>query len=483
MNICPICGKENRENSKFCFSCGASLTQNDNNNIIVENVNEPHPTENALTNEQPLNSEFTEATTQPVMDNLTDFISEEPPKKKKKSIIITAIISVFVIVGVVIAGFLTDWFGLISPLDKLSQAFINTFSAKNFTVEMSVQTLGNSIGMDLKYVINPETKKLIILGETEQSGAVSNILIYKGDGYTYSKQGDTTYAEITKNIINEEEIFEKYNELQDDPEEVDWEDLIEELKIEKYINGDKFEALLNDFYNNKFSNEEWIKSYLGFKEDGNTYIFSPDLKKLVDEIANTCYDSDAFSNEVKESMREVLKNEQLATILDQIDIKLTITLDDGYVSEMKLTLNVPNTPAIILSYKFKDINKTEIGEKEIEDFKATVQKIIDDNTCQQCGEQTFFEIHGECPECGKHSDISFGDGVCWECNMDSSSDGYGYCNNCGEYANTYSTFNFHLFCEDCNDNFPYKELENGYCSTCGKYSELSFNYTDCNDCI
>lgn len=489
MAICPRCNHENRDDGKFCASCGFPLMQENSDTIFVNNQAAPvvenapaaeQPVaapvmENAPINEQPQAEGFVQNEPQPVMFGVDPYATYAQPPKKK-ALIICAIASLVVILGVVITGFLTDWFGLLSPLHGLIKAFKNTFEAENLTMNISVEQGDNEADLGLRYDIDIEKEELVVIGTMDDN---DNILLYKGDAYNYAS--DDSYAHIQEQAFDEDEFFEKYKEAKEEQEDIDWEELFEDANLDDYVNGDEFEAFLTELYKEKLCDDEWLAEYLGFKEEDDVYTFKPDLADLSEEIADICDDSNAFTRDAKKAIRNALEADELLDLLEDIDIQLSIKVDGGYISAIDFNLETPDEQEIIITIEFANVGETIISEQEIKEFKNKTQNIIDDHTCNECGEVVFYGEHGDCKECGEHGDIDY-DGMCWDCYYYSSDyAGYGYCNRCQDYGATYYSYYDHKLCDYCKDYYNYNSISYGYCFHCGDYGKL-YGDDSCYSC-
>lgn len=404
MSICPNCNNENRDSSSFCFFCGAALPQENNSAV----ANGPAVTDGA----EPKTTADSEIM-QPFVDENIYFLPDENSRRKK--IIITALVSIFIISAIFVTGRLTNWFGLGSPLYDLSKALNKTFSSQNFNMKITMESNGMTSTMNYRYVLDQDEKEFIIMGTTEQSGIGANVLLYNGTSYAYASYGEQSYGTIQENAFDEDQFFKQYEELlKNEDDEIDYEELIKEAGLKEYVNADQLEDFIDNLQSDKLHSKEWLEDYMGFTEEDDVYIFSPNLGKLVEEIRKTCDASNAFTKKGKNYINDALKNPTLLTSIEQIKVKLAFTIDDNYISEIKMYISVAGGEQVIITIEFDDINETEITDGEIRTFIDKTKEYVAKSTCAVCGENTMGSLHGDCSECGEHGNL-VDDSICFAC--------------------------------------------------------------------
>lgn len=444
MNICPKCNKENVEGCAFCGFCGSPMEQKQVTAPIVEST-----------------------------------LLTVKKSKKNKIIGFSVVFSILIIIGVILAGYFTNWFGMLSPLHGLIKATEKTVTAKNLTATITVDGDDgddDELEGDFRYSMDHEARDILFLFEGEEGDKnETKRLLYKGDLYEYDEYEDGCYAYVEEDFVNEKKFFKKYDKIYGEKKQIDWDEAVETLELDDYVDSDEVEEFLKEFYNEKLRNKEWLEKYAGFEKKGNTYIFKPDTADLLEEISDICSDSDAFERKAKKAIKKALNDD----FLEDVDLEIKITLKGKYISEIDIVCEYEKEE-IEINVKFSDINKTKISEDEIKKLKNDIEDTIEEYTCDECGETTFFEdgMHGDCPECGEHGYIGYGDGVCWDCDYyddyyyDTDYAGYGYCNRCADYDETYYSYYDHTLCEYCYDDYYYDSLNYGYCNDCCDYAKL-----------
>lgn len=421
MKFCIKCGKEIDDGEILCPDCKENQTletaeqepetKDENSNDLQSETETNVPLspitsdENApeVTEEEPkeINNDF-----QPVMMPLA-------PKKKKKGLLISLIVVVLLISGVVIAGFLTDWFGIISPFDKLVLAFKNTLEADSLTVKWEVSAGKSSGEVDARIIIDREKEEFTAFIEANNTSR----LYYDEKLYYYDEDSD--YADTLN--FDTDEIFDSYNDVYSE-EGVDWDELIDKLSLKKFIDADKMDAFIEALRTNYLNNSEWMTKALDFKRESNVYSISPDLEMIYDDILDLAKDMDVLKKDGKNAISEAQKN--IDKIIEQLEIEVSITLDGNYISKIEAEMSFDNS-IIEFVIEISDINDTEITEEEIEDFIDEVKEAIENDKCPDCGERMY------------------GTETCYNCPM---------------------------YCYDCYDRFPKDEMNyydgSYYCDDC-----------------
>jgi|GEM_PF-1043274 len=468
MKICPICNHQNEDSAKFCDGCGSPLTE--------QSAQAPAP--NAA------DPAFTEIPSAPA--------SEAPAEKPKKKNFLSK--RLFLILGgalsvagiVVLIGALTNWFGLVSPLQGLFKAFAKTAEAESLTISVKAKMGDEKAKGSFRYVMDPDEETLAFLGGMEEDGRNQKIALYKGDliRITTSDNMDFdsyNYANIQENALDEDDFFEKLEDLKEEAEDPDWEEYVENAGLEDYIDADEIEAFFEDFYKDKLCDSEWLEEYLGFEKDGNTYAFEPDPDDLAEEMLEVLIDSDVLSRDARDSLKD-LRDDIEDVDLDNVKVRIAFTVKRGYISEIEFHLKVKGGETLSIEIEITDPNNTEISSSELKKVKKAAEQIIEQNTCKECGHYGL-ENHGDCSECGAHGYIGYDGKVCWDCynKPDYSYAGRGYCCDCGYYRETYYSYYKYRMCESCIEDNYYYSSNKGYCFECGDYEYL-YSSGKCYDC-
>lgn len=473
MKTCSSCGMELPEGASFCGHCGGSAVE--------------------------------VADAAPVA-----VVAEETPVKKKVPkkwlLILIAVLAALGVVATV--GFLTNWFGLVSPLHGLGKAFMKTAQAESATIQFSVKRTDDGDTYKekatAKLVLDKDKKKVTYLTESDES----TTLYVNGDEYYYREpddEDDRGYASIYEGEGNDKDFFDNYNDIVKDGK-IDWTELVKKAELGEYINESKIDDFIETVYEECLSDKEWLQDNLGFEKNGKTYVFEPDFEELGESIVDLCKDSKAFKKDAKQGIEDAMERMIEGAEDNDVRITVSITVKKGYISEINVVIKGEDDLKMEYTLSITNVNKTEITSKEISRVKNNVRDWIEENACDRCGEGIGdYEYDGEmlcygcyytCESCGGHNWSDYErDGmrvcydcryVCEECNdpcgntyslngKDVCEDCYYTCDNCGEVSDwSLNTFNGKRWCDDCYSK----------CSSCGN-SSASYTRDDkrlCYDC-
>ena len=347
---CIRCGAEIDEGASFCSFCGAPQTV-------------PNPTvEPAIQN--PESAE----------------LPPQPRRKKHVGLIIIACIAALLVI-VAVTGICTNWFGFYGPATRIALAAGNTAGKGNFTIEMStstkiMKTSSYSVMSGDAYVqvdIDPENRKLLLYGKSEQKYLGQTLTIYIGiiDGNLITGTALGRFQNYQKEDISEEldEFFDTY----DDPKQIDWAELFdiikENTKIDpnEYIDVDIFEECILAYFR-KLNSNSWLKENAGYstaKEDGIRYYnFDMDLYDF-SQTTLACFEEAFESGEDYKEIMQRLSNAQ--TMHPGFDVELHFGVQRNRLEEINMRLGSDNL-LIDCTLEFEGFGNTEIPMFILEDL-------------------------------------------------------------------------------------------------------------------
>lgn len=342
MKHCSNCNTQLPDNAMFCGACGNSLAQS------------------------------------PVQPQPQAYVEEQyfvPQKKKSKllPILLTSGIALVLVIAVVVTGVLTNWFGFVSPLRGLGKAFTKTLGADSLSVNLNVELLDEDVDIDVKCVADEKRENLAV------KATVANYITFlmtDDTSYLLYKLGSYSSGEIDHMYGFNDEFFD----LRDDRGDFDLDDLddiVEKSELNEIIKPQKAEAFVMDFYRNCLCSDKWLENYLGFDKSGNTYTFNVDMAKLVEDIYYRYKDSDYLTLEAKSDMDRYMPEIISECKANGARIRLTVTLDGGYLSKIDVAL-VTTGNATEISLKVFDVNKTIITDAEKNDIITKVKNAEND---------------------------------------------------------------------------------------------------------
>lgn len=335
--------------------------------------------------------------------------------KKLVKIIVIAL-SAIIVVGTVIIGFCTHWFGLaLGPMGKLIKATKNTLAAKSFVMELSIG------GDEAEITYAKLGSKAAVMIDTEYS----QTLIYNGQEYYITEDG---YA----NFYDAEEYDPFFDAVDDinDGKEPDWDDIIEDLYAEDYIDDKHVDEFFDIMLNKKLTDKEWLEDYLGFDKDGNVFSFSFNLGDTYEEIIDIADDARVLKERKSEYMYDI-------DYMNEITVDAEIVVEKNKLAEIELTLSHERYNGTKISVSFSDYGEDVLDKDEVNDFIDEVEE----------AKEEYDRIH-YCAYCGDWKSY----GVCTDCDYY----GYGWCDDCG-YRDTLYDRNGTYYCYDClSENFDYE---------------------------
>ena len=328
-------------------------------------------------------------------------------KSKKKGLIIGLIVAATVILGVVVTGLLTNWFGLLSPLHRLIRATSNTLEAESMTISV-VGVDGEEF--DYKYTID-EAGDITLLIEDDNSRS----LIHDDEGYFFRD-----YWSYAGNFEINDNVTDIRDNLMSD--EVDWKDILKKFDAEEHVDPDAVVPFLKALYIEYLCDETWLEEKAGFKRDGDVYTFKPDIEELGDVILQLDDEHDLFSYNLKKDLKRLIKQwDEIGEVE-----KLEFTVDGKYLSKIVLEVS-DNYDSYEVVVEFSDIDETVLSEVIDE-----VEEWIENDHCAECGNRMYGYV--------------FSGYRCQACYY-----GYYYCERCGDYAegSPYSSSHYSELCFDC----------------------------------
>ena len=491
MKECTVCSAKWDDNVAFCGNCGGALIVADNADTNVYEDDKtvaagygetpafiPTPIETPVENTAQDTAVQTANPYAPVDDDKTvasstvenSYMPEnsanpqvddnsyspegsdgnKPKKKKFLKPLIISLVAVVVVIGVVVAGLLTNWFGLCKPLQGVVDAFENTFKAESceINVEMANKFDDTQVeNFNIKYNIDKANEDITML----VNGGGNQACVYDSKSYSLDKEGK---AEI--NDFDSKAVFEAIGKLEDESEDTDFGKIVKEAELEHVFDPDEIDAFVDELKSDYLEDKGWLEEYLGFEKDGDKYMFDIDFEKLCDELIRISDESDAITKDAKKDIEESL--EELSAQAEKLEIggKITITVKDDYIDNILCEVTVQEITVVEITLSFIGVNSTEISEDEINEIKTAVEKKLDDK-CDTCGAKVVIEdLHGECEMCGAHGELTISSNyekLCENCLISTDIDTYlntlsDYCSNCGKDTAQY-VLDGEPYCLDC----------------------------------
>lgn len=371
---CPYCGAPIPENGHFCPACGASMPQT------------PAEPPKAADPEAAAASEtfVPEAPTSPEpLISGTPFAADGelpvvpvPVKKSRKGLVIAIIVAAALIIGVLAAGFCTDWFGLAKkgPLDELQELCDNTLpeDTQSVTAKLHLYISGVSFDVELKCAKDAdEPTGYVLYASTELFGNSIIAALYHGE-FIIGSGDDISAAKLPKDMSAYGELQPLKQNGRFDSEGFFRQLLDEEVFAEMADEVDFAEldeALLE--LENKFNDEQWMQKFFHYSrtEDGEETAyhigFTMDgMKEILKMIWSANKDSATTYEDAVKEMEDL-------TLADDA-IQFDYIAENGKLSSITVVIT-DDGQKIKLSATFEDINSTEIDIEELEDLLSRAE--------------------------------------------------------------------------------------------------------------
>ena len=280
----------------------------------------------------------------------------------KCKILIPAVI-VVLIATLIIAGLITDWFGIYGPITKITLATAKTIQTQNFSADFDLDNGNTCVSGKLQLHVDSEKEYVEIYIEAKSAHATYILAIYESNliygttNHLFSKdiseQLKSYFAKSKKNVaINSiDEALDMVFDL-----------IPEQIQTEinaQYIDIAKAKKLVKSFALKKLNRTSWLKKNAGY----STYI--------VDGIRYYSFQSNngTFLQEVVDHFKPAFISQKLYDQLmkraETVDgtntvTKTLIAVDNGYLSKFETVEENPDRSSY-MTISFYDIGTTTIN--------------------------------------------------------------------------------------------------------------------------
>lgn len=383
MKICAYCGKELPDFALFCDDCG---------NRVAE---------------------------APAAETPMEDTSVQVPKKKRWVRTVVAIVSAVAVLFFTFS-FIFNWFGLFSPMARVSRATMRTLKADSLTLSTAVKVNSNNYYSEqsttLRMVVDEKAQELnryttsSYYSEMNEKISRSESVTATGNGRQYSyttMDGTVTYGVIGE--VDDEEYFDWREDLDD---EIDWEDIVEDAELEDYIDADEAEDFVRVLNRKYFGNRRWLKKNAGYTKKGNTYTFRPDTETFLEALADIVDESDAVTRKGKREFEDGIDEwlDQLDEEGVKLDMEISFTIKGRYLSNLHIEYTMVvegETTECEMDIDISDVNRTKISKSEVRSVKSTVNEYLE-------AEGITYDECDLCSDFGRLYTYS-GRDLCWDC--------------------------------------------------------------------
>ena len=382
---CPYCYATVPEGSKFCNSCGGAI--------------ETAPTPCPVQEQPPVAEEVTTPVAEPVWASTEQAVPETiytPPKSRRKPFV--ALICVIAAVALLlVAGLLTNWFGLVAPVDQVVTATARTLRAKSYTITGTVyqkypEYNWNSdtrqrefLGMKtvesevfLQIIFDEKEEDIIIYGTAEDENGVEEILVYDGYCVSFYPDGRCDYYDCSDSIQafydSKEDAKNALKELR--KAKPDYEDALDDLfgrgtydELEDVVEFDEVKGCLRAVHK-QINKRRWLKKNFDYstKLSGGTKIHSFHLESLdfLEDLLPLIEPAFARRTDYRET------EDALEDVLDtELDVEIRFGVKGGKMTLLEIdsiSKSGEYDQVISYSFEFSKIGRTKIDTSELEEL-------------------------------------------------------------------------------------------------------------------
>ena len=289
-----------------------------------------------------------------------------PKAKKSAAPLIVGIVAVLLIIGIVVAGFMTNWFGLAGgPLDTVYNATNATLRSGSFHVEFLVSVnKAMEVTGSADCIIDTEEKEFALLaearamGETIQIGVLDGkaVMVMPGgyvDAMDFSDQLDMIFEELEDEMTVDEAV------------ETIVEVALEASGLDEMVDTDK--AI--DCVDKSLNSASWMKKNAGYstESDGGVklHVFQPKIGDLLIAALEALEPAFEDPDELEEGLEyfEDMKSE----MNDMAEIDVALGVKGGKLVKAEGNVDVDGQK-ITFEVTFEDIGSAKVDTDAIEDL-------------------------------------------------------------------------------------------------------------------
>jgi len=290
---------------------------------------------------------------------------KKPAGKKSKAPLAIALVAL-IVVGALIAGFLTNWFGLAGgPLETVYNATEKTLRSGGFHVDFHI-SVNAAVDVDgsADCIIDIEEKELTALVELKAMGQTARIGVMDGVAVMQEPNGGVQTMEIGYIL---DEVFEAMEEEKslDEALEMGVEMALEAAGMDDLVDGDK----AVDCVDKSLNSASWLKKNAGYstesKDGAKVHVFAPKLGDLVIAAVEALEPAFEDADELEEGL-EYLEDTK-SEMNDMADIEIALGVKGGKLVSISGEVSASGQD-ITAEVSFEDIGSAKVDTDEIEDM-------------------------------------------------------------------------------------------------------------------
>jgi len=336
---CPLCGTVVDADARLCTGCGVAFR--------VQGAAQQQPVTPARQPAAPVKQK------------------KKPAGKKSKAPLAIALVAL-IVVGALIAGFLTNWFGLAGgPLETVYNATEKTLRSGGFHVDFHI-SVNAAVDVDgsADCIIDIEEKELTALVELKAMGQTARIGVMDGVAVMQEPNGGVQTMEIGYIL---DEVFEAMEEEKslDEALEMGVEMALEAAGMDDLVDGDK----AVDCVDKSLNSASWLKKNAGYstesKDGAKVHVFAPKLGDLVIAAVEALEPAFEDADELEEGL-EYLEDTK-SEMNDMADIEIALGVKGGKLVSISGEVSASGQD-ITAEVSFEDIGSAKVDTDEIEDM-------------------------------------------------------------------------------------------------------------------
>lgn len=364
--FCENCGNPLPDGARFCGECGAPVSQAPAEEAAQEAA--PVIAEEVI----PAEEAVQEAAAAPVV------IPEAPteqtaPKKSRAGLIIAVIAAAAIVLGVLIAGFLTNWFRAEKPkgpMDEIVAAYKAAFpeGSSNGTANIRAKISGISVDIPVQFDIDRENREnsavhadIDIFGSRMTLGMYQGKLIVSSNGFVDAYALDEALPGTGTSGMKKDGRYDTESYFREALDEDEFEKLAAELDFDKL--NEAMQELEADF-----NDEAWLTEFCGYsrEEEKDTVTYhlsaSPELLDEIKRIISPASKNQDFGDEMFEQAME-----GIGEVIPLDRLKYDVVSVKGKLDHVVVTFEIEGNP-VELELSFSEIGKTVVDRDALQEL-------------------------------------------------------------------------------------------------------------------
>ena len=354
---CAVCGVLLRQEVRFCNHCGASRS-----------ATIPAP-QRCCHCQAELEAEAKFCNRCGAQQEATPEEQPEeapaPKKKSKKLPVILIGVVVLLLTGLIVAGALTEWFGLFGPLTRIGLAGGSVVGEGNFTADFFAEADGMAAQGTMVCDYDLEQEQLTVQMLLDMDGKTAMVALYEKHVIARDFNGREYVVDISASV---DAFFDSLEEKTDINEAL--EQMLNKAFLSAGLEGqvDVKEArrcVLRSL--TTINTTRWLTENAGMTEarveDVERYTFAPEMGALLLACMERLESAFVHSEDFNALMAQLEKDEE--TISRETQMQLSFGLADGKLVQLELQLQQPER-TMKVQLELSRIGKTRVDTQTLQ---------------------------------------------------------------------------------------------------------------------